>query len=142
MRMAVVVAALLVLPGCYSIGSRSIADQSRLEQLVSGMSTKADVLTLLGQPTMSFSDGAGMDLWAYQYTQARANPAQFIPFVGLFVPPEVESKTLTLHFNSDGVLERIARSHLQSGLDKSPPAAPSSTKGTQIAGKRLGGAAS
>jgi outer membrane protein assembly factor BamE (lipoprotein component of BamABCDE complex) len=138
-----VLAASVVLPGCYSFGSRAISDDSRLKQLVTGQSTKDEVLGLLGRPTTSFSDSAGFEFWTYHYTQARANAAQFIPLVGAFIPPEVESRSLTLHFGRDGVLERIARSDSHSGLDKSPAAAPApKSKPARLVGKQLGGAAS
>jgi len=71
-----------LLAGCASAGTE--IDQSATTQIQKGVTTKQQVIALLGAPmgdTLSF-DGKEMMFWSY--SQTRIKGATFIPVYGLF----------------------------------------------------------
>jgi outer membrane protein assembly factor BamE (lipoprotein component of BamABCDE complex) len=73
---------LFLLAGCASAGTK--IDQSATAKIQKGMTTKEQVIALLGAPMSDalVGDGREMMMWSYAQTQVRG--ATFIPVIGLF----------------------------------------------------------
>ena len=108
MRLAVVLVASLSLSSCYSIGNPRIANPDMVSLIVPGKSTKDDVLHLIGRPTTVDFDENEREKWLYEYTLTKVSGRQFIPLFGWFAGPDVETHSLTVLFDDDGVVRKVA----------------------------------
>lgn len=95
-------AAVMGLTGCaYGSGQLGKTDSATIEQkLVKGKTTKAEVETLLGDPT-SKTKKNGKEIWVYAH--ASMDNTIFIPIVGLFA--KGKTKEVHVEFNSRGVMQ-------------------------------------
>ena len=126
---------MLAITGCFSHGNASLKNDAAVEQIKIGESTKADVLRLIGKPTLTYtseiSPGVRIELWSYSHMQAESSPLLFIPIVGLFTAAsghgvDVDVRGFSVSFSPDGVVRSITRSSSsnkeqlppESGLDK------------------------
>lgn len=97
------ICALVVLNGCAASGVQ--VSEAQLSSLKVGKTTAADVLSILGQPTMRTKQSDGTSMMVYSYFEYKARPATFIPFIGPFVGgADARSNTVTLRFDQDGKL--------------------------------------
>ena len=96
-------AAVMGLTGCaYGSGQLGKTDSATIEQkLVKGKTTKAEVETLLGDPT-SKTKKNGKETWVYAH--ASMDNTIFIPIVGFFA--KGKTKEVHVEFNSRGVMQR------------------------------------
>ena len=109
---SILLTALTACAPTYQMGAAPIQSGS-VEQIQKGVSTAADVQRLLGKPTTvtMMGDGRRMAFYSsYQVTSAgHANPAAFIPVVGLFATHTATAtsnqQTLQIIFNKQGVVE-------------------------------------
>ena len=97
------------LVGCStSVGTSSLLDQSILDSLVIGKSTKKDATVKLGRPLSTNSSGqSGVSRWTYSYTKRAIGAMAFVPGAALLTGSHGESAehiSLTLTFNRNGVL--------------------------------------
>lgn len=108
MRFAVVVAALLSLSGCYSIGDARIADPDTVSLIVPGKSAKDDVVELVGKPSDVSFLGDGRTEWHHRYELRTFSIRQLLPIFGwLLAGPDIERYELTVLFDSSDVVERV-----------------------------------
>lgn len=154
MRLAVVIVASLVLPGCYSLGNPRIAHPDTVSLIVPGQSTKDEVRELVGRPTKVDFDDEEREKWLYEYSLTKVSARQLIPVVGWFAGPDVETHSLTVLFDDNGVVKKVAGGAARSrdtfqgaGIQpRDEAAADSSTEKPApkaiFARKRRGGAAS
>lgn len=119
--------ALLSLAGCYSSGNVNIKNQELVAQVQMGKSTKDDVRRLFGEPnsvTRSSSQVSSpvdstkmitlVEFWSYIHAKAQTDAKSFIPFVGWFLGGSThESNTLTMGYDSKGVVQHITSSASQ-----------------------------
>jgi hypothetical protein len=93
----------LGLAGCMSINKP--IDPSKLTQLKPGVSTEADAIALLGEPTSSRYMPNGGKMLFYASAKTDINPAAFIPYVGLaFMHVDTKNQSAQLLFGPDGKL--------------------------------------
>ncbi|WHZ16632.1 MAG: hypothetical protein OJF52_003482 [Nitrospira sp.] len=98
----------LLLTGCVSTGDESIRERS--EDWPPLTMTKAELVRELGPPstrTVSVEEGKTRETLSWAYAEAQANPAAFIPLVGLAVVAtgngsEGEVRALAVTFNDEG----------------------------------------
>lgn len=108
MRSLFIAFMLLLLTGCVSTGDESIRERS--EDWPPLTMTRAELIRELGPPstrTVSVEDGKTREALAWTYAEAQANPAAFIPVVGLAVVAsgngsDGEVRMLAVTFNQDG----------------------------------------
>lgn len=96
--------ALLTLLGCASAGTK--VEQSSVDQIHKGTTTKAEVIALLGAPISDtlLPDGREMMVWSYSHAQVKA--ATFVPVVGLFAGgSDMKMTTFQVILNKDQIVE-------------------------------------
>lgn len=102
-----------LLAGCASAGVK--VSEQQAEAFKVGTSTYADVVTALGPPTTTTLDAKGMRTAAYTYSSIRAQPQNFIPYVGRLVEGyDHQSSVVTFAFDQSGILTGTTSS--QSGI--------------------------
>lgn len=90
-----------------SVGNKF--DESKIQNIKTGTSTKEDVLSLVGTPFGKTSSADGQSIWTYQFGTAAVhqNAASFIPvvqFVASKATLEKHDQYLTVVFNKTGVV--------------------------------------
>lgn len=86
LRTAIVAVALSFgLVGCATnVGTQSINDFGRYQQIQPGQTTKKQLHAVFGQPhVIQKIDPTSESIWSYYQVVSRMNPTTFIPFVGL-----------------------------------------------------------
>ncbi len=100
------------LSGCMKsvAGNPSITDQSKVDQIKPGQTTKDQVRQILGQPTNTqFSDN-NEEVWFYQYTATSVKPQSYIPVVGIFAAgADTSSSNVTIRYRPDGIVKNIGK---------------------------------
>ena len=118
---AVLAAALLV--GCATVGSNY--DSNKVSQIIEGKTTKAEVIRLLGEPTMTGNstgglsgDGQFSSYAVFSYGRSTARPETFIPVVGVLVGgADSETKSLTVFFDENDVVTSTTSSEMKSSVN-------------------------
>lgn len=104
---------IMTLAGCAASGTQ-ISEQAAM-QFKEGVTTDAQIIAKLGQPT-SVSIYAGKRMLSYSGTQVKVKAASFIPIVGAFVGGADSQITIaTYQIGSNGVLEKIMYTSAGSG---------------------------
>lgn len=111
-----IVAAAMVaflLAGCASSGNKKLQKETEVSmqsKIKEGVTTKAQLKTMLGSPdSVSFTDG-GKEIWKYVHAKVKVSGKTFIPFYGLFHNgTNGTKKELTILFSGD-VVERYTMS--------------------------------
>lgn len=82
---AAIAAAAITTSACATnVGTQSVNDFGRYQQLQNGQTTKVQVHEIFGQPhTVNYVAATGESIWQYYQVTSRMNPTTFIPFVGL-----------------------------------------------------------
>lgn len=103
LTMIAMMAAVVGLTGCaYGSGQLGKTDTATIEQkLVKGKTTKAEVKSLLGEPT-STTRKNGKETWVYAH--ASMDNTVFIPFVNIFTA-KGKTKEVHVEFNSRGIMQ-------------------------------------
>ncbi|MFS7191047.1 MULTISPECIES: hypothetical protein [Serratia] len=111
----IVVAAMVafLLAGCASSGNKKLQKETEVSmqsKIKEGVTTKAQLKTMLGSPdSVSFTDG-GKEIWKYVHAKVKVSGKTFIPFYGLFHNgTNGTKKELTILFNGD-VVEKYTMS--------------------------------
>lgn len=95
---------IILLAGCASSGVKVTDSQAR--QFKTGVSTRNQVISILGQPTSSTRSSDGTITLQYVYAESTTRASSFIPFVGLFTGgADVKSNIASFKFNKDGILQ-------------------------------------
>jgi len=69
--------------GCMSSGQK--LEEDKVSQIKKGVTTRAEVEALLGQPSHVTIVGNGKRIMFYQYYEMKAKGTSFIPYAGAFV---------------------------------------------------------
>lgn len=90
-------------------GNVRATDQTIIQKIKVGKTSKDDVVSLLGNTTNIMREATGKDTWIYQYSQTDLGARAFIPFVNLMGESPVNTKlsTLTIEFNQDGIVDSV-----------------------------------
>ena len=99
----------VLLAGCASVGQK--VDQAAVDRIQKGVSTKADVRHLIGDPNKVTKDSNGIETWTYEYAHAQVKGESFIPFAGPFMGgTRVQSQETVVKF-SGGVVTEYSTSY-------------------------------
>lgn len=105
-NMLISLLAAVLLTACAAVGHK--IDQSQVEQIHKGDTTKADVLKMLGKPDQITNDGNGLESYQYMYAKVTPKGATFVPIVGLFAGgANVENEMVQVTFDSNGIVKNI-----------------------------------
>ena len=118
----------LALTACASSGRK--IDQSKVDQIKKGSSTKEQVLALIGTPEKITKDGDGNTTFSYHYVYASAKGESFIPIVGMFAGGvNTKEQSVTVKFGPDGevpqVESSVGASDVSQGASTAQPSAKS-----------------
>jgi outer membrane protein assembly factor BamE (lipoprotein component of BamABCDE complex) len=102
-----------LLAGCASSGNKKLQQETEVSmqgKIKEGVTTKAQLKTMLGSPdNVSFTDG-GKEIWKYVHAKVKVSGKSFIPFYGLFHNgTNGTKKELTILFSGD-VVEKYTMS--------------------------------
>jgi hypothetical protein len=87
--------------GCAERGERQIADPGRISQIQKGVSTKASIKVLFGEPEgMNFSEN-GDEVWTYTYTAPVVGKTAQMLGIDSF-------RYLSVTFDKNGILKAYA----------------------------------
>jgi outer membrane protein assembly factor BamE (lipoprotein component of BamABCDE complex) len=100
----------LFLIGCATSGRK--IDQTAVERIQKGVSTKADVRSLIGAPDQVTKTSAGNEVWSYHYTRVTAKGENFIPVVGMFAGGmNTQNQWTMVTFGPDGLVQGVDTSY-------------------------------
>lgn len=111
MRFGALCLGTMLVTGCattHNIGNEF--DSGAINKIKTGVSTKSDVLSLMGQPFRKNTSPDGISIWSYLLTTSTSTRTakNYIPLVGGLYGGkyERESKDLTISFNKSNVVEQ------------------------------------
>ena len=111
MRKLLCIGVAILVAACAQVGNKEIKSGDTVSRIHAGETKKAEVRSLVGEPTkITFTD-TGEEVWDYSFESYTANPGQFIPFFGALVPGEVDEHSLTVRFRPDGVVKDVGKGH-------------------------------
>ena len=101
---------------CASMGNKEITDPAKTSQIKEGETTKAEVLSVLGDPSkVKFTDN-NEEVWEYVHTRSTTRPASFIPLVGIFAGGmDAKGQTLTIRFDHTGTVKKVGSGKFTGG---------------------------
>jgi len=101
---------LVFLTGCISIGNERLADDALVAKIKAGETTKDQVASLLGEPSLKRSSvlmGATYEWWSYTYSSYMGNPWSYVLPYEFFVngigTPDV-LRELNVFYGPDGTV--------------------------------------
>ena len=96
----------LLVIGCATYGRK--LDQSKVDQIEKGKTTRQEVLSLIGSPDQMTRDGNGNVTLTYMFVRATAKPASYIPIVGAFAGgANVQNQMVMVTVGPDGVVSDV-----------------------------------
>ena len=105
MRKILLILASVILVGCATVGTK--IDQDKLSQIKEGVTTKQEVINLLGKPYMVTLTSDGKTMFMYQYVKASNRTANFIPGVNLLAGGmDMSQETLQVLIGKDDKVEK------------------------------------
>ncbi len=115
----------LLLAGCVSTTSGVPVDKAQVAGFKKGITTEAEVVQALGNPSMRSSNSDGTTVLMYFYSQSQARG-----LVGLGGVVKVDSSSTAFTFDQAGKLisNQTTETQYGSGLPAAPPAAPVATQ--------------
>lgn len=106
--LAVLTVALVL--GCATTGHK--LDQASMDKIKQGVTSKEQVLQILGSPEEISRRSNGEVTYNYKYTRATAKPENFIPIVGLFVGGmDTQNQFFIVTFGPDGIVKDITSTY-------------------------------
>ena len=96
------VAVAILLAGCVSVGRK--IDQSKVAEIKTGQTTRAQVIQLIGSPDQITSMGNGYLMFHYMFVRSTPTAATYVPIVGAFAGgANVQNESLSITFTNDVV---------------------------------------
>lgn len=96
MKKSLAVLGFLLCVGCAQIDVGTNLDQPKVDQIVKGQTTKAEVTKILGEPTEKEA-GGGVEHWIYINRLTSASPK--LAWIGVGYQGDVKEKRLTIVFD-------------------------------------------
>jgi len=113
----VITAGLMLLAGCtHHMGNKRITDERAQARVKEGVTTKQEIQTLFGKPTMVHFTDDNEEIWTYTYTKSSTRKITFIPILGLFLGgSDTEMHSLTVRYGADGVVKAFGAGEMSGG---------------------------
>jgi outer membrane protein assembly factor BamE (lipoprotein component of BamABCDE complex) len=110
MKTIIILTAAVLLCGCASVGHK--LDESKIDQIKKGVTTRDQVVQLVGSPDQITRDGFGRVTFQYIYSRATTKASTFIPIVGAFAGgANVQSQMLMVTFDTNNVVSDLFSSY-------------------------------
>jgi outer membrane protein assembly factor BamE (lipoprotein component of BamABCDE complex) len=95
----------LVLVGCATTGTK--IDQNKIGQIKEGVTTKEEVIALMGKPFMQNLTSDGKIVMMYQYAKIKNRAANFIPVVNVLSGGmDMKQQTFQVIIDKNDVVEK------------------------------------
>jgi len=110
MKLAAIIAILIMCIGCASTGNRQIMNADFMKSLQIGVTSKDEAKTLLGEPqhTGAQHGGYNWEVWRYVGADKSVNAACFIPLVDIAAGRQTTRvRVVDLFFDGKGILTDI-----------------------------------
>ena len=105
-----------LIAGCASYGRK--LDESAVDKIKKGETTRAEVLKSLGSPDQMTRNGSGDVTFQYMYVRATAKASSFIPIVGAFAGgANVQNQMVMVTFGQDGVVKDLISTYGANEMD-------------------------
>jgi len=105
MRIFLLLCAMTIMLGCASTGRR--IDRVKASEIKEGVTTRGEVLELLGNPYGTSLTDDGKEKLNYVFVRMNTKARNFIPFIGLFIGgADTEKETLQILIGKDGKVEK------------------------------------
>lgn len=117
MKRMLVCAAMLLLAGCMTVGTK--VDPNVVNTFQPGVTTISDAEAKLGQPNQVTHDSDGQTIVVYVYIKSHASGASYIPIVGIFAGKGISDNVSTsLTFDKQGrfVKSTTSQGHTEAGM--------------------------
>lgn len=94
----------LLMIGCASSGHK--IDQSAVDQIRIGETTRDQVLKSMGSPDQIARHGNGDTVFTYMYVHSQVKAATLIPYVGMFVGgTDTQQQSVSVTFGPNGIVK-------------------------------------
>ena len=93
----------LGISGCATYSSGSPIDETKIESIERGTTTKSELIAWFGQPTQVTSIGNGKQVLYWQYYQSKVSRSP-IPFIG-GAKADTQNSALAVTIDASGVVE-------------------------------------
>ena len=114
-----------ILCGCASSGRK--IDETKVDQIKRGITTKEEVLKLIGSPETITKDADGNVTFLYHYVYAQTKGSTFIPIVGMFAGGvDTKQQGVTVRFDPTGLVTGVETSMGASDISQNAAASQSS----------------
>jgi outer membrane protein assembly factor BamE (lipoprotein component of BamABCDE complex) len=113
-----IVTVLFTLPaGCtHHMGNKTITDERAHAKVKEGVTTKQEIQTLFGKPTMVHFTDDNDEIWTYSYSKTSTRKITFVPILGLFFGgTDTQFHTLTVRYGEDGVVKAFGAGEMTGG---------------------------
>lgn len=123
MKLALAAAVSLFIAGCASSGTQ--VSQNAAMQFKEGVTTEAQIVAKLGQPTGVTMSSGGIKTITYTGAQAQVKAASFIPIVGLFAGgSDIAVTTAAYQLDTNGLLQKVdySTANTSTGMGSAPAA--------------------
>jgi outer membrane protein assembly factor BamE (lipoprotein component of BamABCDE complex) len=115
-RTLVVVLCLLAFAACSSMGTKEITDPSKTSQIKIGQTSKSEVRSILGEPSMVNFNDKSEETWQYMYMRSQVRGTSFIPVAGAFIGgADIKQNSLTILFDSNGIVKNMGEGLMTGG---------------------------
>ncbi len=109
----------LFLAGCATVGKP--IEQSKIQQIKEGITTKQEVIQLLGKPFMVNLTSDGKSILMYQYVKVKNKATNFVPVVNIFAGGmDMNQQILQILLDKNDIVEKYilndSNSEINSGL--------------------------
>ncbi len=106
----VLLSGLLLLSGCTTIGNESLANESSdsiSQKIHEGITTKDQLMAILGSPMeTTFTDG-GLEVLKYEYTRLKPRAQNFIPYNIISQVTDGKRKELVILLDEQSQVKRV-----------------------------------
>jgi len=106
-KLIIVIGMAVFICGCASVGRK--LDESKVDQIKQGTTTRDQVIQLVGSPDQITRDGSGNITFQYIYSHATAKGSSFIPIYGAFAGgANVQNQFLSVTFTNNVVSSLVS----------------------------------
>jgi outer membrane protein assembly factor BamE (lipoprotein component of BamABCDE complex) len=118
-----IIVVILAVTACTSSTVGRKIDSDVAAKIQKGVSTKSDVIALIGSPDRIMNMGTGDSMWTYSYSRMSMKPQSFIPIVNMFNSgTNTQQQHFMITFDMNNIVTDIMNSQsateISSGIGK------------------------
>ena len=101
----------LFIVGCTTVGNKTLKYETREsleEKIQEGITTKEEILKMLGDPLDTNFTDSGFEILRYSFSRSTPKAKNFIPYNFFSVGSDVKKKELVILFNENDIVKRFS----------------------------------